>query len=182
MRIVGGAWRGRILKTPRGQAIIRPTSDRVRESLMNILGQTVLDRPFVDLCAGTGAVVLEALSRGASKGWAVENNRISKELIEKNADLLGAKDRLHILFMDISQALAQNPFPPESLFFLDPPYREEKVISWVKQIQQMVSPAISGGVILEHSRHQKMEEVPFPWGPGRIYAYGNTVLRVWRNE
>ena len=124
MRIIAGTWRGRRL-TPLGkgddQAHLRPTPDRVRESLFSMLSaRNVLeDARVLDLFAGTGALGLEALSRGASYALHVENGRIGKKLIAQNHKLLDANAELHVCD---AAALRKCHLQPFDLVFLDPPY------------------------------------------------------------
>ncbi|TMV15607.1 16S rRNA (guanine(966)-N(2))-methyltransferase RsmD [Arenibacterium halophilum] len=126
MRIIAGRFRGRAL-TPLGKgdagAHLRPTPDRVRESLFSILAaRGVVDGARVlDLFAGTGALGLEALSRGADHVTFVENGRTGASLIQRNAKLLGVADSTHLLRMDATK-LGANTAQPADLVFLDPPY------------------------------------------------------------
>ena len=126
MRIIAGRFRGRAL-TPLGKgdagAHLRPTPDRVRESLFSILAaRGVIDGArALDLFAGTGALGFEALSRGADHVTFVENGRTGASLIQRNAKLLGVEDITHLLRMDATK-LAANTAQPADLVFLDPPY------------------------------------------------------------
>ena len=129
MRIVGGEWRGRALAgLGKGDpsAHLRPTTDRVRESLFNILEHGAIDDPItdarvLDVFAGTGALGLEALSRGAEHATFIENGRIGARLITDNIDRTGAGSRAQLIRRD-----ATRPGPPtgapHDLVFLDPPY------------------------------------------------------------
>src|SRR3954452_14289167 len=128
LRIVGGIHRGRRLVVPPGD-LVRPTSDRAREALFNILshggfaaeGLPFADRPVLDAFAGTGALGLEALSRGASAAAFIENGREALTSLRHNIAALGEEDRAHIVAGDATR-------PPRavlvcSVAFLDPPYR-----------------------------------------------------------
>lgn len=128
MRIVGGAWRGRRLAgLGRGDpaARLRPTSDRVRESLFNIFahghGDPVRRSRVLDLFAGTGALGLEALSRGAERVTFVENGRTALRLLAENVSRTGAGDRARVLRADAT-LLPPNTGASATLVFLDPPY------------------------------------------------------------
>ncbi len=126
MRIVGGSLRGRTLATPRTQAI-RPTSDRLRESLFNILahayGDPVTGARVLDLFAGTGALGLEAISRGASFALFVDDGAEARALIRENVATLGLGGVTKIFRRDATKLGAAHPVEPFSLVFLDPPYR-----------------------------------------------------------
>ncbi len=123
MRIIAGAWRGRPLTAPPGQAT-RPTSDRAREGLFSMLqsrlgsfeGLTV-----ADLFAGTGALGLEALSRGAASCLFVEQDRAALDALKRNLDKLGAAPKADIRAGSVEHMAA--PRQPFDLIFLDPPYR-----------------------------------------------------------
>lgn len=125
MRIVGGEFRGRNLAAPKSNAI-RPTTDRTRESLFNILAHAhpgVLDATRVlDLFAGTGAVGIEALSRGAKSALFVENSVEGRSLLWENIDALGLHGRARILRRDASQLGPASNIEPFQLVFADPPY------------------------------------------------------------
>lgn len=121
MRIIAGQWRGRPLISPPGLAT-RPTSDRVREALFSMLHSRLgsfEDLHVADLFAGTGALGLEALSRGAARCTFVENDRTAIELLKKNVGKLGAEDRADVRQQDAAR-IAGGPY---HLVFLDPPYR-----------------------------------------------------------
>ena len=125
MRIVGGEFRGRVLAAPKSNAI-RPTTDRTRESLFNILAHAhpgVLDATrILDLFAGTGAVGIEALSRGAKSALFVENSVEGRSLLWENIDALGLHGRARILRRDATQLGPASNIEPFQLVFADPPY------------------------------------------------------------
>jgi 16S rRNA (guanine966-N2)-methyltransferase len=127
MRIVGGRLRGRALAAPRSQAI-RPTADRLRESLFNILihayGDPVADARVLDLFAGTGALGLEALSRGGRFVLFIDDAAEARALIRDNVTALGLGGATRIFRRDATQLGDAGPVDPFSLVFLDPPYRE----------------------------------------------------------
>ncbi|CAL8968064.1 Ribosomal RNA small subunit methyltransferase D [Rhodoplanes serenus] len=125
MRIVGGQLRGRGLAGPRSQAI-RPTSDRLRESLFNILvhayDDPVSDARVLDLFAGTGALALEAMSRGAAFALMVDDGAEARALIRQNVEALGLAATTRIFRRDATKLGTAHPLAPFSLVFLDPPY------------------------------------------------------------
>lgn len=125
VRIVGGEFRGRSLATPKSQDI-RPTTDRTRESLFNIVSHAypdVLDGSRVlDCFAGTGAVGLEALSRGAAAAVFVETSVEGRSLLQANIEALGLRGRARILRRDATQLGAIGTMSPFQLVFADPPY------------------------------------------------------------
>jgi 16S rRNA (guanine966-N2)-methyltransferase len=125
MRIVGGQHRGRTLAAPRTRDI-RPTSDRLRESLFNILahgyGDPVTGARVLDLFAGTGALGLEAMSRGAAFALLVDDGAEARALIRENVEALGLGGATRIFRRDATKLGDVHPNEPFSLVFLDPPY------------------------------------------------------------
>src|SRR3954467_4610485 len=124
MRIVGGRLRGRALAAPKSQAI-RPTADRLRESLFNILihayGDPVTGARVLDLFAGTGALGLEALSRGAAFVLFVDDGAEARALLRQNVEALGAGGASKVYRRDATKLGPAHPMEPFSLAFLDPP-------------------------------------------------------------
>jgi 16S rRNA (guanine966-N2)-methyltransferase len=125
MRIVGGRLGGRTLASPRSQAI-RPTADRLRESLFNILvhayGDPVTGARVLDLFAGTGALALEALSRGAAFALFVDDAAEARALLRENVAALGLGGVTRIFRRDATRLGPAHPVEPFSLVFIDPPY------------------------------------------------------------
>src|SRR6185437_16173367 len=127
MRIIAGKYRSRILKSLKGLAL-RPTSDRLRETLFNVLGPAVAGSRFLDVFAGTGAVGIEALSRGATEAIFIENHAPAAKLIRQNLDSLKITFGCTILAADALSALeklAARHTPsnlPIDFIFVDPPY------------------------------------------------------------
>ena len=126
MRVVGGRLKGRNLASPATQAI-RPTADRLRESLFNILmhayDNPVLDARVLDLFAGTGALGIEAVSRGAGFTLFVDNGAEARALLRNNVEALGLGGVTKVFRRDASDLGPAHPVEPFSLVFLDPPYR-----------------------------------------------------------
>lgn len=126
MRIISGEFRGRTLEAPRGEEI-RPTSDRVREALFNVLAHGLADWTLtgarvLDVFAGTGALGLEALSRGAKFCQFIDESADARGLVRTNADKLGAIGRCKIWRRDATDMGRCAPLPPFDLVFVDPPY------------------------------------------------------------
>ncbi len=121
IRIVAGAARGRTLLVPRG-ADTRPTTDKVRGAIFNVLGQFFEGGAVLDLYAGTGALALEALSRGMDRGVCVEAGSAAAQCIRRNAELCRLADRLDVVHEKVERALPRLPDGEFALVFLDPPY------------------------------------------------------------
>jgi 16S rRNA (guanine966-N2)-methyltransferase len=125
MRIVGGSLRGRTLAAPKSQAI-RPTADRLRESLFNILahayGEPMTGARVLDLFAGTGALGIEAISRGATFALFIDDGAEARALLRENVAALGLGGTTRIFRRDATKLGPAHPLEPFSLVFLDPPY------------------------------------------------------------
>jgi 16S rRNA (guanine966-N2)-methyltransferase len=166
VRIVGGAFRGHRL-APAPKRGVRPTADPVREALFNIVGARVGGRAFVDLCAGTGAVGLEALSRGADPVWLVERARGAVAVIRRNLERLGldeADGRVRVVGADCSvwierEAEAALAGVEVGVVFLDPPYGERRRADWLSMIAAAAWLSDETLVVVEH-RHDEPVAVP----------------------
>jgi 16S rRNA (guanine966-N2)-methyltransferase len=127
MRVVGGRLRGRTLAAPKSQAI-RPTADRLRESLFNILmhayGDPISGARVLDLFAGTGALAIEALSRGAAFALFVDDGAEARALLRENVATLGLGGTSKVYRRDATKLGEPHPMEPFGLAFLDPPYRQ----------------------------------------------------------
>ena len=188
MRIVAGKFKGRRLKTPKGSEV-RPTADRVKESLFRIFGEGVVDADFLDLCAGTGSIGLEALSRGAKSTTFVDNNYHSVRIIESNLQMCGF-DRKHpqvkLIHLDARKALARlgKRKAKFDLMYFDPPYASKIYKSCLKQIAEanLLSPI--GVLVVEHG---KVQEADWPESLildelvlSRQERYGDTILSFYQ--
>ena len=183
MRIVGGKFKGRSLAAPAGQAT-RPTADRVREALFNILahgieGFALDDARVMDLFAGTGALGLEALSRGARFCQFVDESAEARGLIRRNADALGLVGQCKIWRRDASKLGPCAPQTPFDLVFADPPYGKglgEKALASLVEGGWLAPGAI---VVLEEAEKAAVGDVA---GLALLdqRAYGDTQVRFYR--
>ena len=151
MRIITGSARGCRLKTPKGAEVTRPTADRVKESLFNILGSMVLERKVLDIFAGTGNLGLEALSRGAQS--AVFVDKATAKLIEENLQLTRLTEKATVRSGDVFAELARLAAgsPNFSLIFCDPPYHKglwEEALRRLDQSNGLL--AENGILVVEH--------------------------------
>jgi len=151
LRIVAGALKGRRLESPTW-AGLRPTSDRLRETLFNIVGPTLIDARVLDAFAGTGAVGLEAWSRGAAHVTFAERDSRALALIERNVARCGVTERYAIIPMDLVDLVRSGPpaFPTVFDFvFLDPPYETDSTAA-----VSALTPALAseGLLVVEHAR------------------------------
>jgi 16S rRNA (guanine(966)-N(2))-methyltransferase RsmD len=149
MRIIAGANKGRTLKAPRWDGL-RPTSDKLRGTLFNILQTRIAGARFLDVFAGTGAVALEALSRGAVAATCIESDRRAAALIAENAARCGETERCVIIRDVVERALlAPLPGAPFDIVLLDPPYDYAPLDAAV--VTAAAHRAGGGIVILEHA-------------------------------
>ncbi|WP_406700591.1 16S rRNA (guanine(966)-N(2))-methyltransferase RsmD [Singulisphaera sp. Ch08] len=181
MRIIAGQRRGHKFDGPKGKAT-RPTSDLVRESLFNILGDSIEGLLVVDLFAGTGAVGLEALSRGASHAIFVERNRENVALIYRNIATLRYEDRGSVLTADAYRWVRGfEPIDDEpTAVFLDPPYQEfDKHADKVNQLlQHLVKKLPARSILVVESRGDLDETVLPDLDSWDVRQYGGTQVAV----
>ncbi len=155
LRIVAGTHRGRRICAPGKQMKIRPTSDRVRESLFDILGRRLEGIRVLDLCAGTGALGLESLSRGARSAVFLDADSGAIKLISENIQILGVGDKAQVIRGELPFALSRVKGEFEVVFF-DPPYRSalvEKVLQRLGKEKGFLAP--NAMVIVERDRRSK---------------------------
>lgn len=148
MRVIAGTWRGRRLDAPTWEGL-RPTSDRLRETLFNVLAPRVADARVLDLCAGTGAVGIEALSRGARWVTFVEHDRRALALIEANLRKCQVSEGYTIERRDARADAAPYRGGPFDIVFLDPPYVQRSLDPWLRAAAAAV--AADGVIVLEHA-------------------------------
>ncbi len=184
VRVVAGKLGGRRLTGPRGESP-RPTADRVREALFNVLGD-LEDAHVLDLFSGTGAVGIEAWSRGATRVVLVERAVPSLRILRRNLGALGLADRIEVRGVEVARALpallaersaGARPF---DLIFADPPYAEAEAA-----LEPVLAAAPSllgdGGIlVLEHARRTASPGPPEGMDADRPRHYGDTTLTVLR--
>jgi 16S rRNA (guanine966-N2)-methyltransferase len=177
MRIIGGEARGRVVRLPAGSRI-RPTADRVKESLFNIL-HSVEGSSFLDLFAGSGNVGLEALSRGARFAAFVEKDRRLVRTLEENLLQLGFAARAEVIPADAERGLGRlvqrgNRF---DIIFTDPPYDQGLVLETLAWPDMKKALAENGIIVLQHSAREKPEGLQAqPWVLADQRRYGDTLL------
>ena len=141
VRIIGGAWRSRRISFPDHEGL-RPSGDRVRETLFNWLGQDLAGQSCLDLFAGSGALGFEALSRGASRVVMVEKSRRVCEALRRNAEVLGAKNlQLHCAdALEFATAAAADAAARFDVVFLDPPFRSTLLVPALARVAALLRP------------------------------------------
>ena len=174
MRVVGGQARGRPLRSPAGRGT-RPTSDRVREAIFSVLGSlTTLDgATVVDLFAGSGALGVEALSRGAARAAFIDRDRGAVAAVRANVSVVGAgPDAVRVVRGD-AVALAGEAAGAD-VVFADPPYA---FTDWGQLLTALANSGFRGLAVLESDRQIELES---PWEAVRVKRYGSTVVTVAR--
>jgi 16S rRNA (guanine(966)-N(2))-methyltransferase RsmD len=177
MRVIGGMAKGRRLRAPKGRAV-RPTADRVKESLFSILPRDLSGARVLDLFAGSGSLSAEALSRGAAEAVLIDSARGAAQAIKTNLAALEFGERARVWIAPVAQALRRLSRTGErfDLIFVDPPYEK----NWVDKTLRAIAAGdllwSEGIVVVEHSAR---ERVATQYGPLVLRdqrRYGSTVL------
>ncbi len=183
MRVVAGRQKGRRLKKPEGQDL-RPTPARVREALLAILANRTEDARVLDLYAGTGALGLEALSRGAQKVVFVENHVASARILRENVTRCGHDEQCVVITQDVETFLAAPPSfgepPAFDIVFADPPYHTTDLIRLLERLSLSGKIAAQGMVILEHFFKHAVPSRIGALTETRQSRYGDTMLTFYR--
>lgn len=180
MRIIAGALKGRVLAPVQGRT--RPTSAKVREAIFNILGAAVLEARVLDLFAGTGALGIESLSRGAAAAVFVEDHPEALKGLRRNLETLGLLERSQVFPLPVAAALRKLSSRGEQfgLVFLDPPYGGG--VAQATLIALAASPLLlpQAWVVAEHSRRETLPEVSRSLAQQTLRRYGDTQVAIYR--
>jgi 16S rRNA (guanine966-N2)-methyltransferase len=190
MRVIAGTYRSRILKSPKKLAL-RPTSDILRETLFNVLGPAVAGARFVDVFAGTGAVGIEALSRGAAEVVFIEKHPPAVALIRKNLESLGIRSAATVFGADALLGLEKlaakhaakdtEDSPPFDFVFLDPPYAAAEEYARVLRFLGAAPFLAPGSLVI--AEHHKKFDLPVHAGSlarFRVLKQGDAALSFYR--
>ncbi len=175
MRIITGTKRGKKLFSLEGESV-RPTTDRVKEALFDILQFSLEGRRFLDLFAGSGQIGLEAVSRGAEKAFFVDHSKAALRVVEKNIAAVGFSQQCSVFFGDFETFLSTTS-EIFDIAFLDPPYRTgllERALSLTAERMSL------GGVVV--CEHPSDEQLPLQVGEfqrKKTYRYGKIMLSVY---
>ncbi|MBA2621072.1 MAG: 16S rRNA (guanine(966)-N(2))-methyltransferase RsmD [Acidobacteria bacterium] len=185
MRIISGEFRGRILKTPADNRT-RPTSDRLRETLFNILAAKIGDETrFLDLCAGTGMVGIEAISRGALFSAFVDKSKRACALIEENLDLLKIPETKTEIFCDAAEKFVARERAADGwdIVFYDPPYKTDYAI-FLYEFAACAENLLSedGILIVEHHAKNPLTDMIGSLRRWRIVRQGETHLSFYERR
>lgn len=184
MRITGGDLRGRTIVTSGFQGI-RPTTDRARETIFNILANhcDVEDASVLDLCAGSGALGIESLSRGAASGVFIEKSRSNARLLEQTLAQLGLQDAARVLALDVLKGIPLLAAEKKtfSLIFCDPPYAA-KLINPVFLTLIASNCMTEGGIFVAEHDTREIVLVPKGWQKLTDRSFGETVVEFFINK
>lgn len=182
MRVIAGLYRGRILKSPPDHKT-RPTSDRLRETIFNIIAPSIdKETRFLDLCAGTGAIGIEALSRGAGYVTFVDMSKRSCALIEENLDKLGIpEDQTDVLNLQAENFTGRTPTDGWDFIYYDPPYDSDYSIVMHDIGSNADLLHLNGILIVEHHTKKKMNDIVGHLRRWRTLKQGETTLSFYEN-
>jgi 16S rRNA (guanine(966)-N(2))-methyltransferase RsmD len=181
VRVIAGTLKGRRLKAPTWDGL-RPTSDKLRETLFHILAQRMAGARFLDGYAGTGAIGIEAISRGATSVTFVESDRRATTLIEENLAHCGVENGYAIIRAGVARAIDQldaaafGPYELFDLVWLDPPY-DEKPDAVLEAAHVLLAPG--GLLVLEHARRRPAPETAGPLVRMRQVTSGDSTLSFY---
>ncbi|ARN74180.1 16S rRNA (guanine(966)-N(2))-methyltransferase RsmD [Oceanicoccus sagamiensis] len=178
LRIIGGQWRGRKLSFPSVDGL-RPTTDRVRETVFNWLSADIHGAQCLDLFAGSGALGLEALSRGASLVDLVDNAQSATRQLRDNLQLLDANHG-HVSQANAADWLQQNAGNRYDVIFLDPPFRQDLAQRCIQLIDQQAMLKPDGWLYLEMGKDEALPELPPQWLLHREKTAGQVCYRLYK--
>lgn len=179
MRIISGEFGGRRLKAVPGQNT-RPTTDKIKESLFNILGGYFDGGVMLDMYSGSGAVAIEAVSRGMDRAFLFENNRLAQKTIEQNIEITKSPEQFHLKRQNVKQGLktiASDPaFEPFELVFMDPPYRLQEIVKDIEQLQELNLLSTDCVIVCEVDKEVQLPEQILEFEQYKRVEYGITAL------
>ena len=194
MRVIAGTFRGRRLVAPKGNRLVRPTADRVKESVFSILQERIVDANFLDLCAGTGSMGIEALSRGAKHVTFLERDPRCIEIIERNLDTCGllteSQAQYYLLRRDVVKGIAhlcKRTIVFEIIYF-DPPYGVDLVkgsqlyTTCLPLLAESPLLCVDGNLLVEHAKQCVMPDAVGNLRRSRQARYGDTIVSFYQKK
>ena len=179
MRVITGTARGRRLNELKGSDT-RPTTDRVKEGMFNIIQFDIEGRRVLDLFAGTGQLGIECLSRGARSATFVDQRSDAVRLIRENLKLTQLEERATVLLADYAAALSAGE--QYDLIFLDPPYESKLLERSLQMISQFDIPREHGIIVCESSLEKELPALSSPYSKYREYRYGKIKITVYHRD
>jgi 16S rRNA (guanine(966)-N(2))-methyltransferase RsmD len=180
MRVTGGKFRGVPIKTPGGKRT-RPTSDKVRQALFNVLGENVACARTLDLFAGSGALAIEALSRGAESAVLVEKNASAARTLRANIEKIGLSEKAKVFQCDFRSALTRLSRDGEmfDIIFIDPPYEGDFLTDVCKSLQESIVTTKDSIIVVEHFSKTAPPDTIAGLSLANTRAYGQTTLSYY---
>ncbi len=179
MRVIAGQYRGLKLFSPKDQ-FVRPTTDRIKEDIFNIISPYIPDGVFLDLFSGSGQIAIEAVSRGAARAVMVENSPSSIELIRKNLALLkGSKPELVKSSAEKFLIETRNEY---DIIFMDPPYKNTELTRLTDAIVNRRLVKDDGVIIIEHSSETLLPEALGEFEVFKTKLYSGTKVNFYRKN
>lgn len=183
MRVISGSKKGHRLKAPKGKDT-RPTEDRIKESLFNILGDIDKNSIVLDLCAGSGSIGIEFLSRGAKIAYFVDSSPQSIKIIKENLIHTELGERANIMKIDALRSI--NVFANKGILFdyifMDPPYGKDLIIKMLERVWEKSILNKQGIIILEHEKELILEDKVYGFTKLDYRDYGNKSLTFYTNN
>jgi 16S rRNA (guanine966-N2)-methyltransferase len=181
MRVVAGKYKGRVLKSPKHPGV-RPTADRVKEALFNIIGARIIGASFLDLFAGSGAIGIEAISRGAACVVMADESLMSVKLVRENCRLLESPDQPRIIHLSFERTLSllSREKAAFDLVFLDPPFEAGLLPRAIQEIWRLELLSAHAMLIAEHPRGMILDGVA-PLNLIDCRTYGDISLSLFQN-
>jgi 16S rRNA (guanine966-N2)-methyltransferase len=180
LRIITGAYKGRRLFTPSNDKI-RPTSDKVKESIFNMIAHYTEDVIIADLFCGSGNLGIEALSRGARKAYFIDKARESITLTKKNIEYCNASAQSVLLLSDAEKAL-DRIHEKVDIFFLDPPYKSGVLIPCIEKIARLDLLADNGIIVVEHGFDEPLPATIGSYMRLKDKRYGKIIIEVYAKD
>ncbi len=183
MRIIGGQAKGIRLKSLKDNNT-RPTSDRVKESIFNILAVKIHDATVLDLFSGTGNLGLESVSRGASRAYLIEHNKMASKIIQENIDKTKFNNSVELITNDVFKAIKHLRTIGEEfdIIFMDPPYCKGFIIPTIESIFLNKLLKANGTIVVEHDTKDNIPDNIEDFKKFRQKKYGNTMVSFFDKE
>lgn len=181
MRIIAGRRKGLIIKSIDGETT-RPTRDMVKEALFSILAMRLEDSTFLDLFAGSGAIGIEAISRGAKVAYFFDTNPECIKIINENINKAGFKDEAHIFNLDYKIALNKVRGVKFDIIFIDPPYNKGLGIDAISKISEADMLSNDGVIILETDTEEEVPDEIGIFEKYNIKKYGRNILNLFKRK
>ncbi|NLK73498.1 MAG: 16S rRNA (guanine(966)-N(2))-methyltransferase RsmD [Clostridiales bacterium] len=178
MRIIAGDAKGRNLFTPKNQDV-RPTGDRVKESIFSMIDSYIEDAVVIDMFAGTGNLGLESISRGAREAYFIDNNYTSIDIVKKNIETTGYFKESHVIHANYEKAI-KNLNIKADIIFLDPPYNKGHIDNCLRLISKYGILSSKGIIVIEHSTDEIWEDIS-DFELLKSKKYGITMISILRN-